>query len=436
MKKFIGKVGLVSMFILFSVTCGVAAELPGVSVGSLSEVFDDVKLGMSVSTFYRVDRDPYFGASGVATHGVDQKNANWGELSARFALGATKKLDWAEVSALVGGYYATTAGQDVYGGGPDSSMTGLDKAWIEFANIKDSSVSLKVGRQDIQIEKWFQVGSSQDQGTAFWLMDRASFPFAVRLDATLGSVQTTAFYARAGGLRQAGDTDLVGLNAHLDISEDTYVYGGVFNKFDREADDSVVSYSLGGETTVLDNLTLETEIGIQTGDDGVNNLDRDAYAGFAAATYAFPVAKSPYIRGMYAIYSGDDNPADGDQGNWDQMFDHFAGWNRWIQGEQTGEIWLANTNKKIAIVELGFSPTESTTISLHYLNHTIDENVAFGTTSDDWADEVNVFVDTGLGDHVFLSLGAGASIPGDAAKEVTGGDDTAYFGQALMMFYL
>lgn len=420
--------------ILLTTTPVYATELPGVSLGQLAEVFDDVKLGMGVSTLYRVDNNAYFGASGTATHGVDQKDANWGEVSARFSLGATKKLDWAEVSALVGGYYATTAGQDVYGSPSDSSMTALDLAWIELANINDSSVSLKVGRQNVQVEKWFLIGSSQDQQAAFWLMDHSSFPFAVQLGATFGAVQTKVFYARPGGdIRQTGDVDLVGFNAHLDISEDSYLYAGVFNKFDRTADDSVVAYSLGGETTVLANLTLEAEVAIENGDAGT--MDRDAYAGFAAATYAFPVAKAPYVRGMYVTYSGDDNLTDNTEGNWDQMFDHFSAWNRWIQGEQTGEVWLLNSNKSVAIAEVGFSPTEATAISFHYLNHTINEPAVFGITADDWADEINLFIDTGLSENMFLSFGFGASFPGAAAEQLTGGDDTATFGQALLMYY-
>ena len=424
MKRFGLVVGLASLLLVFSASNVLAA----VSIGELGNVFDDVTLGMGVSTIYRVDSNPYYGASGTATHGVDQEDANWGEVSARFSLSAVKQLDWAQVSASVGGYFATTAGQDVYGTPSDSSSTALDQAWIKLANIKDSGISLKVGRQDIQVEKWFLVGSSQDQETAFWLMDHASFPFAVKLEATLGAVQTTAFYARPGGdIRQTGDTDLLGLNAHLDINEGSYLYAGVFNKIDDAGD--VITYSLGGETVIMENLLLEGEIALQGGD------DRDAYAGFAAATYTFPVAKSPYLRGMYVTYSGDDDLADSDDGNWDQMFDHFSGWNRWIQGEQTGEVWLLNSNKSVAVGEVGFSPTEATTISLHYLNHKINEEAAFGTTSDDWADEVNLFIDSGLGENMFLSFGFGASFPGDAAEEVTGGDDTATFAQVLLMYY-
>lgn len=430
MKRF-GLVGcLVALFMFVSTSGGYAA----VSIGELGNVFDDVTLGMGVSTLYRVDSNPYFGASGAATHGVDQEDANWGEVSARFSLSALKQLDWAQVSASVGGYFAATAGQDVYGTPADSSSTALDQAWIKLGNIKDSGVSLKVGRQDVQVEKWFIVGSSQDQEAAFWLMDHASFPFAVKLDATFGAVQTTAFYARPGGLRQAGDTDLLGLNAHLDITEGTYVYAGAFSKTDSSANGGdVLAYSVGGETKVLENLLLEGEIALQDGDTG--SMDRQAYAGFVAATYTFPVAKSPYLRGMYVTYSGDDDLNDNEEGNWAPMFDHFSSWNRWIQGEQTGEVWLGNTNKSVAIAEVGFSPTEASTISLHYLNHKINEAAAFGTTSDDWADEVNLFLDSGLGENMFLSVGLGAAFPGDAAKEVTGRDDTAAFGQVLLMYY-
>ncbi len=427
MKRF-GRFFSLLLLVLFSTTSVFAAELPGVSLGKLAEAFDDVKLDLGVSTLYRVDRDPYFGASGTATHGVAQKDANWGEVSARISFAATKKLDWAEVSAQVGGYYATIAGQDVYGTPADGSTTSLDQAWIEFVNINDSSVSLKVGRQNVQVEKWFVVGSSQDQQTAFWLMDHSSFPFAVQLGASLGPVQTKVFYARPGGdIRQTGDTDLLGLNAHLDINEGSYVYAGLFNKIDDGGD--VLTYSFGGETAIVENLLLEGEIALQGGD------DRDAYAGFAAATYSFQTAKSPYLRGMYVTYSGDDDLTDNDEGNYDQMFDHFSGWNRWIQGEQTGEIWLLNSNKSVAIAEVGFSPWEATTLSLHYLNHKINEPAALGITADDWADEVNLFIDTGLSDNMFLSFGFGAAVPGDAAEQLTGGSDTATFGQVLLMYY-
>ena len=92
---------------------------------------------------------------------------------------------------------------------------------------------------------------------------------------------------------------------------------------------------------------------------------------------------------------------------------------------------LPNQNKKDLIIEAGFTPVDPMTISLMYIQHRLDEQETsfYGPlSSDEWADEWNLFVDYPIGDHLFASLCTGYVTPKDAAKEALG-DEDAYFAQ-------
>lgn len=433
----------IAISILFSLNPAVA----DVEIQELSKAFDKFTVGGDINIFYRYDSNPWFGSK--TAWGDD--STSYGETFSRIRFTGTKDMGWATLSGQLAPYYAETIGKDFYAVYEDEQKIGIDQAWLKFAKIGGTPIDLTLGRQEIKIEKWFVVGDGEDQGAANWLYFHSSFPFAAKLDGDFGAFKSSLFYAEAGdyvkdwtdlasrGFTPEKGVNLTGLNLHYDITEKVYVYGGVFQKGEDSVagsalDSDTLTYDIGFDVT-MGGLQLEGEYALQSGDIGTADIDRDANAYFAAATYRFDTKLAPYIRGVYVSFSGDD-PSSTDYEEYDPMFFDFETWNRWIIGELVGEAQLPNQNKNDLILEAGFSPVEPMTISLMYIQHRFDEEdtTFYGNlAADDWADEWNLFVDWPLGDHLFASLCLGYISPGDAAKEVLG-DDDAFFSQLFLNF--
>ena len=443
--------------LLMTATFFISTAMPlyaDVEVQELSKVFDKFTVGGEVNVFYRYDSNPWFGTdlSNINSGFDSDTDTSYGETFSRIRFTATKDIGWAQLSGQFAPYFAETIGQDFYGVYDNDDKIGIDQAWLKFAKIAGTSLDLTLGRQEIKLEKWFVVADGEDQGAANWLYFHSSFPFAVKLDGDFGAVKGSLFYADAGDyvkdwsdLFAGGSEDgvsLTGLNVHWDINEKMFIYGGVFNKNEDSAtnggvgnEDDTTAFDIGVDITFA-GLQLEGEYVHETGDTGIaGNVDRDADAFFASATYRFDTPMAPYVRGMYVSFSGDD-PDTADNEEYDPMFFDFQSWNHWIIGELVGEAQLPNQNKNDFIVEAGFSPMEPMTISLMYIKHTLEEknsSVYGPVSSDDWASEWNLFVDWPIGDHLFASTCLGVVSPDDAAKEVFG-DDDAFFAQLFLNF--
>ncbi len=432
-----------------------------VSITEIGNVLDKFSLGMDIHTFYRYDSNPYFGAP--VSDSIAKTETAFGEIFSVFRMTAEKDFGWAKMEGQFAPLYTQTIDQDVYGIAKDQADLTVDQAWIKFTGINDGPFDLTVGRQDVRIENWLVVADGEGQDQAIWLNFHDSFPFAVRLDGDFGNLKSSLFWARSDNYFQkldetalfgpVEDVEVVGLNVHYDIAEDNYVFAGIHHKIDdgnRRTDDNIflgpgllaenntTAWDLGAHLSVAGFL-VEAEGVYQTGEAGkLAGVDRDrkAFGGFGSVTYNLPVAYAPYIRGSYFYFSGEDDPADDEAADYDPMFSGYAAWNRFVIGEITGELHLPNSNKKVTLAEVGFSPAEAMFVSLMYLNHQLDEDyfLFIPTTSDDWADEVNLLVDYVVNDHLFAHLGLGAASPGDAAKEIFGDDENDYFAQVWLKY--
>lgn len=450
------------LLVLLSLGLMLLAMVPGqlvfadVEFKELPNVLDKASLGFDLHLFYRFDNNPYFG---VDIPGDDSNDSNFGEILSKLRFTAEKNVDWTTLEAQFAPVYLSTIDQDVYGLAKDTSDLDVDQAWLKFNKLFNGPIDLTMGRQDIEIEKQFLIGIGQAQKSANWLVFNKSFPFGVRLDGDFGCLRTNVFWARSNDYWQKfdegskDDVEVAGINLHYNITENAYVYGGYYRKIDN-SDLLIPGYSPGGQDLLAENQTnawdigfdipfgglqLEAEFVYQTGDAGILGgieRDRDAFGGFGSIAYRFPVALSPFIRGTYIYFSGDEDLEDADADDYDPMFYGFGDWNRWVVGELTGEIHLPNSNKKVIIAEAGFSPVPTMDVKLMYLNHKLDENhwLNYATTSDKWADEVNLLTDYQVNDHLLAHLGLGYVEPDDAAKEIFGDDQEAVFAQLWLSF--
>jgi hypothetical protein len=112
--------------------------------------------------------------------------------------------------------------------------------------------------------------------------------------------------------------------------------------------------------------------------------------------------------------------------NYDPLFYGFYDWGYWYQGEVLGEYALSNSNLDSHMVKLNVKPIETVSASLFYFNFKTHDDVG-GFGSDDVADEWNLVVDWTPTDYLTISAVGAYVIPGDVAKQETGGtDDWAY----------
>ena len=200
---------------------------------------------------------------------------------------------------------------------------------------------------------------------------------------------------------------------------------------------------IGFDTTV-DSFHFAGEFVYQLGDAGRlggQDLNRDAYAGFAQARYNFNHSANPYLKLMYVFFSGDSDLEDGEAEDYDPMFITSRIWNEWLIGQLVGEVQLSNTNKYAFIVETGFSPMPRMQMAFMFIKHYLDEQylgVSRGRralNSDDYANEWNLLIDYEVNSHVFAHIGAGYIVPGSAAEEFFGNDDDTIFTQVWLKFH-
>lgn len=421
---------------------------------------DSFVVGGEISLFGRYSDNPFFGGEQNATMYGGTPNKTYGEFAAVVHMTAAKDFSIGTLSGRFAPIFAKTIGEDFYGwvkdghnylyeaAGHDArpSTLGIDEAWLKLDKAFGSPFTVTVGNQDIRLEKDFLYSVGSDQRAGYWGTLQRSFAFAVRVDGDFGPLKTTAFWAKSDKYKDGLEDDVktYGLNLHYDISETAYVYGGLFKKdeptlgsssstFIDPQENDTVAYDLGADAT-FGPVQLEAEGVYQTGEvrnwDG-SELDRKSYAYWTAATYNFDMAKYPYVRAMYAHFSGDDDAGDGDYENFDSMFTGFNDWNRWFVGEIVGEAQLnTNSNKKNLVLEAGCYPTDSTKLALSYIQHKLAETAG----PDDWADEVNLTWEY-FSEKYYFVINGGYATPGKAAEAQYGADEDAVMIQTNLVYY-
>lgn len=413
--------------LLFIILLGQQAKAD-IDINPCNNILDELRLGGDLHLFYRYSEDPLFGTP-LPTNNSD--NSSYGEVLSKLRLTGVKNVGWTTLEAQVGGAFMATMGADFYGAFEDEVDVDLDTAYLAFMKPFSAPLDLKVGAQEIEIEKWFLVGSGRGQEAALWLQFHRSFPMAVKTDLfTESPLKATMFWAQSQNYFQQwdqwdpglapdafgkDDVQVVGINLHLDITAETpkacllpadryprypfggatctnfYLYGGYYRKFDDSglllpgfspvegqnylSENDTNAFDLGFDAT-FGGLNLEGEFVYEFGDAGEldgQNADRSAFGGFLGATYTFDFPMKPYLKVRYTYYSGDDDLNDDDFNDFDPMFSGFLGWQTWVMGEIVGEAQLPNTNKRDILVETGFLPKEGIKLSLAYLHHELDE---------------------------------------------------------------
>ncbi len=458
----------VLFFLIFITAVSPAGQAYGeIELSLFPNTLDKFSVDGQFHVFSRDDSNPSYGAS-ADTRG--RAETTFGETVAKLGFTFEKRLPWAVLEGRVSGVLMSTINADVYGIADNESQGDLNEGFLLLKKINRSPIDIKVGRQNIFIEKSFISGDANPEDAAIWISAHKSFPFAVRVDGDFGRLKTLAFWAdtelysqqsdqREAGKRGKEGVSFTGINMHYDFSETAYLYGGYYRKID-ESNITFANFSPGGKDLFSENNTNAFDIGLdaaagsfhfagefvyQTGDAGRlagQKLSRNAHAGFAQARYSFNHSVNPYLKFMYVFFSGDSDLEDDEAEDYDPMFITSRVWNEWLIGQHVGEVQLPNTNKYAFIVETGFSPMPRMQIAFMFLKHYLDERylgVSRGRkllSSDDYADEWNLLIDYEINNHVFAHVGAGYVIPGKAAEEFfDNNDNNNFFTQVWLKFH-
>lgn len=150
--------------------------------------------------------------------------------------------------------------------------------------------------------------------------------------------------------------------------------------------------------------------------------ERDAWGGNAAATLRLGEAEdAPYIRARYAYFGGDRGGSARVE-SFDPFFYGFSDWGTWYLGDMTSYS-LTNTNARVAALEFGASPVEQVKLRLLLYDFTLDRKMPF-SSSRAWSREANLVVDWFPAEWLFLGTMVGAALPGQAAEDFNGSDET------------
>lgn len=304
-----------------------------------------------------------------------------------------------------------------------------------FSELGEDALDVSAGRQDFHIGDGFLIwdGNFDTAGDAtYWLAPRTAFDNTGIIKLNTGPLHADAFYLK--GDQDQEHSELVGGNLEYTLEGIGTLGGTYFNIIDSE-DELLIRKGLNVASLRaydipipgIPALTLRGEYVRQWGDE--DGIETDAYGWYAEAAYSFgdDLPWSPTLSYRYSAFSGDGDPDDSHNKAFDAMFFGAGrGWGTWFQGEITGEYLLFNSNNKVHMVHLNVQPTEGVSAGLLYFNFSLDKDNYFGTPvkDKDFANEVNLYVDWTITDHVYLGAVAGLGWAGEAAEEAFGDDET------------
>lgn len=228
---------------------------------------------------------------------------------------------------------------------PNRDHWELYNAFIEFADLFDTGLSLKAGRQTIFYGDCRIFGPGEWGNTGRWIWDAVRLSWAFDrgfVDAYYG--RTMVHEVRGFSLNHRHGYDSFGMYSHLDLlrgpvklfieptaftKRDTHRhYTGEKKGFYRLADGTRVTYKREDDVDswYAGGRVVASWQGWELGGTFLQQQGRfarddvDAYGYHVFAAYAFQAPWKPRLAVEYSYASGDGNPADGDRETFDGAF--------------------------------------------------------------------------------------------------------------------
>lgn len=418
-------------------------------------------IGLVQTDSYTLDFNLEVGAglfhSGVDYSGQDRGNVDWqegyfkGGLTGNYLFPNQRGSFYGGLSAIGSGTWGDgDAGGFTTG---DERKFDLEDAFLGWKSGKlvggvDDAIDFSGGRQKYVLGDGFLIngdslnlgdglGSRFNRGGAYWLAPRKAFKkTAIARIQTGTPLHADLFYLGSGNPGQ-GYTELAGVN--FEYVDETYGALGAsyFKVTDVNTElldgyfalrDNLQTYNIRGQGSAgLENTVFSFGYAHQRGNEDIK-VDADAWYLEGAYTFA-QWAWSPSFTYRYSSFSGDD-PSTSKSEAFDPLFYGFNSYGTWYQGEVAANYaGPFNSNVKVHHVALKAQPLEQLGLGALYFKYISDEP-APGVDSD-FAQEVDLYAEWIVNEHLYVSPLLGIYIPGDGAEALYGNDDTNYYFQLV-----
>lgn len=331
----------------------------------------------------------------------------------------------------------TRGGSDAGGfthGDPES--IGLETAFVGWksgdllSDLGKDAISLSAGSQNFIIGDGFLIGDGHaDQGkdAAAWIGPRTAFK-----QAYLAQLNTGKIHADLFDLTATADLDYADYKENLRMRganlewRDTLGTLGATYYHTMDADnalrDGVDVYDLRAKGTPIASLPQVGVAGEYVWQKG-GDANKSAHAWYTQLSYTFTdLPWTPTLSYRRSEYSSD----------YDAMAYGYGGeYGTWYQGEIVGEYMLFNSNEKIDLLKLAVKPREDVTVGLMGYRFTLDKAPA-GVDSRDFAKELDMYANWSVTPALTVSALYGVALPGDAAKQSFGNNNTSQLFETLV----
>ncbi|WP_143735890.1 alginate export family protein [Methyloprofundus sedimenti] len=392
---------------------------------------------LNINTAAFAEANPWFGK---AQDNIGDTANFWWEFSTEAGLKAS--VNFFGDTELYGAYsfiYAQTVGHDASGlsfGYDNPGFGYTEKAYAGwrsgtlFPTLGKNAIDISGGRQNYQIGSGFLIYTGATNGGiegAYWIGPRTAFKETVIGRINSGPTKIEVFHLvfdAAKEFNEAGSTNGVNLEFTL-TSKNTFgfTYLHIYNT-DNKIIDGLDVFDGRVDITPLPfwpQFTLNAEYAFeQKGSEFQSN------GGFAKISYEFKNTRwTPTVSFRFAGLQGDNPDTVRDEG-FTPLTYGMSEWGTWFQGEIIGEYVLANSNLFSYLVSLSAKPTKTLGMHLFYYHFNIDqsESLADNVTAHNFADEVDLIADWQVLDSLSLSAVLAMAIPGEAARQYTGGGQT------------
>lgn len=254
-----------------------------------------------------------------------------------------------------------TGGDSGFGGGGAGDVS-LYQGYIEARDMWDTTLQLRIGRQEISLGSEWLVGTN-DTSSAF---SGLSFD-AIRLDYATDNFTITGIWAKLADTLAGDfgddDTDLYALYGSYtgieDITIDGYWMMVRADGVSGDVDLHTIGARAGGNVS---NFDYEAELAFQFGDTG--STDFDGIGINAELGYTFDANYAPRIYIGFAWLGG---PDDGDAG-FNRLFSNWE-YSQFLGNTDLSNVWLVRGG-------VSMSPTEDISLGLDLAYFQADEETA------------------------------------------------------------
>ena len=415
--------------LFIGITLGTASAMAGYDVYSKGDTKLTFNFDAAAAAFE--NKDSWFGESNSF---LGNTTDNWSEYGVEPRLSLQVPVAGGTVYGQLSGVYTATDSDDASGLTIDSDADDFNteqghlgwKTDNVFDGLENDSFSISGGRQDYKIGTGMLIADGGSDGGHYggWYLGmRKAFKGTVIASLKSDEMLLEGFRLENRPRRGGTEGEAYGANGEYTFFGTTkmgasyiVVDADLQGYDDLDVYDGRLDWTPGG---ALEGLSLSGEFAHEESD----QIDADGW--FAQIGYQTrELCWTPTFSYRYAHFDGDD-PDTAEEEQFREIAYGYSDYGSWYQGEITGNYPLANGNLNSHQIRVKAQPNESVTLNAIYYDFTLDQENVFGdpVTNDDWGQEIDFTVDWQATEQIYVIGVLGALMPGDAAKEWTGGDD-------------